>query len=82
MSDSAAKLNLHHREDCVLDPRTYTCTCGLLIHLLEIGTFKRYDASMCQVRRKNKSAFMPISEVLDPFLAALKERCAGLKESK
>lgn len=67
----------NHSEGCVMDHWNYSCSCGLITHLLETGAFVRYDASMCQVDHGKKTAFSPISEVLSEFLTGLSALCAS-----
>jgi hypothetical protein len=75
-SDFPANVEASHAEGCVTDQWSYSCSCGLITHLLETGAFVRYDASMCPVDPGKSTAYTPITEVLDEFLAGLRERCA------
>ena len=81
-SDFPSNPNQNHSDGCVVNSSNYTCSCGLITHLLETGAFVRYDASMCQIKSDKKPAFTPISEVLDEFLAGLRERCASKRIDK
>lgn len=82
-SDFPSNYNLHHISGCKINPANYTCECGLLQHLLEIGAFVRYDASMCQVSHQKKGDKIEgISKCLDEFLAALKVRATAVDMKK